>query len=242
MSKGEKKVQTLFAKEVSTHPTMVSTQHLSIKGKKIPGFCLLRSTHSQGRSTLDSAPRTACLQIWDSRSTQHQSRSTLDSVPRTTFSQVWDSVSTPPPGQVDTLRKDSILRWMFATCQPRAMGYQPRIVCPCTQRVSLESFGYKRSLIGPPSHQETQLTLRASQKFPGGYKRSSPSSALRVLPEDQFSPIQKPLKHPKEADPVEAFVGEEFKEDPTIPKCRASVLDFKIASLFPIQASTREYT
>ncbi|MQL69910.1 hypothetical protein Taro_002189, partial [Colocasia esculenta] len=33
---------------------------------------------------------------------------------------------------------------------------------------------------------------------------------------------KKPLKHPKEADPVEAFVGEEFKEDPTIPKCRAS--------------------
>ncbi|MQL72156.1 hypothetical protein Taro_004476, partial [Colocasia esculenta] len=183
-------VQTLFAKEVSTHPTMVSTQHLSIKGKKIPGFCLLRSTHSQGRSTLDSAPRTACLQIWHSRSTQHQSRSTLDSIPRTTFSQVWDSVSTPPPGQVDTLRKDSILRWMFSTCQPRAMGYQPRIVCPCTQRVSLESFRYKRSLIGPPSHQETQLTLRASKKFPGGYKRSSPSSTLRVLLEDQFSPIR----------------------------------------------------
>ncbi|MQL98314.1 hypothetical protein Taro_031022 [Colocasia esculenta] len=156
------KVQTLFAKEVSTHPTMVSTQHLSIKGKKIPGFCLLRSTHSQGRSTLDSAPRTTCLQIWDNRSTQHQSRSTLDSVPRTSFSQVWDCVSTPPPGQVDTLRKDSILRWMFATCQPRATGHQPRIVCPCTQRVSLESFRYKRSLFGPPSYQETQLTLRAS--------------------------------------------------------------------------------
>ncbi|MQL68125.1 hypothetical protein Taro_000378 [Colocasia esculenta] len=45
-------------------------------------------------------------------------------------SHIWDSVSTPPPGQVDTLRK-------------------------------------------------------------------------------------KPLKHPKEADPIEAFVGEEFKEDPT---------------------------
>ncbi|MQL91287.1 hypothetical protein Taro_023892 [Colocasia esculenta] len=53
---------------------------------------------------------------------------------------------------------------------------------------------------------------------------------------------QKPLKHPKEADPVEAFVREEFKEDPTIPKCRASVLDFKSAIFFPIQASTREYT
>ncbi|MQL72659.1 hypothetical protein Taro_004978, partial [Colocasia esculenta] len=53
---------------------------------------------------------------------------------------------------------------------------------------------------------------------------------------------QNPQKHSKEADPVEAFVGEEFKEDPTTPKCRASMLDFKIASFFPIQASTREYT
>ncbi|MQL68672.1 hypothetical protein Taro_000955 [Colocasia esculenta] len=69
---------------------------------------------------------------WDSRSTQDESRSTLDLVPRTTCFQVWDSVSTPPPGQVDTLRKDSNLRWMIATCQPRAMVYQPRIVCPCT--------------------------------------------------------------------------------------------------------------
>ncbi|MQM03870.1 hypothetical protein Taro_036660 [Colocasia esculenta] len=118
----KRKVQTLFAKEVSTHPTMVSTHQPRFKGKKIPGFRLLRSTHSQGRSTLDSVPRTACLQNWDSRSTQDQSRSTLDSVPRTAFSQVWDSVSTPPPGQVDTLRKDCNLNWMSATCQPRAMG------------------------------------------------------------------------------------------------------------------------
>ncbi|MQL88095.1 hypothetical protein Taro_020639, partial [Colocasia esculenta] len=76
-------------------------------------------------------------------------------------SHIWDSVSTPPPWQVDTLWKVCNIKWMAATCQPRPMGYQPRI---------------------------------------------------------------KPLKHPKEADPVEAFVGEEFKEDPTIPKCRASEL------------------
>ncbi|MQL85091.1 hypothetical protein Taro_017615, partial [Colocasia esculenta] len=43
-----------------------------------------------------------------------------------------------------------------------------------------------------PSIQKRDPTkaLRASWKFPGGYKRLSPSSALRVLLEDQFSPIQ----------------------------------------------------
>ncbi|MQM11801.1 hypothetical protein Taro_044714 [Colocasia esculenta] len=62
----------------------------------------------------------------------HQGRSTLDLVPRTACCQIWDSVSTPPPRQVDTLQKYSNLRWMIATCQPRAMVYQRRIVCPCT--------------------------------------------------------------------------------------------------------------
>ncbi|MQL80416.1 hypothetical protein Taro_012851 [Colocasia esculenta] len=101
----------------------------------------------------------------------HQSRSTLDLVPRTAYFQVWDSVSTPPPGQVDTLRKDSNLRWMIAMCHPRAMVYQPRIVCPYTQGVSLESFGYKKPPIGHPSHQETQRTLGASRKFPLAARR-----------------------------------------------------------------------
>ncbi|MQL79320.1 hypothetical protein Taro_011753 [Colocasia esculenta] len=106
MSKGEKKereqemiVQTLFAKEVSTHPTMVSTQQPRFKGKKV-------DTASE---QVDTGP---CSQ--------------------NSCSQIWDSVSTPPPGQVDTLRKDCNLNWMFATCQPRAMVYQPRIVCPWT--------------------------------------------------------------------------------------------------------------
>ncbi|MQL78891.1 hypothetical protein Taro_011325, partial [Colocasia esculenta] len=57
----------------------------------------------------------------EQRSTQYESRSTLDLVPRTACCQSWDSVSTPPPGQVDTLRKYSDLRWMIATCQPRAL-------------------------------------------------------------------------------------------------------------------------
>ncbi|MQL84756.1 hypothetical protein Taro_017267 [Colocasia esculenta] len=82
---------------------------------QIPGISVPRSTHSYSRSTLDPVPRTASLQNWDSRSTHSQS-----------------SVSTPPPGQVDTLRKVCNLKWMAATCQPRPMGYHPRIVCPYT--------------------------------------------------------------------------------------------------------------
>ncbi|MQM23955.1 hypothetical protein Taro_057025 [Colocasia esculenta] len=133
--KASNRYKHLFTKEVSTHPSMVSTHHLSLKGKKlkncldcvdtchrvcrhelqIPGISVPRSTHSQSRSTLDPVPRTTSLQNWDSRSTHSQS-----------------SVSTPPPGQVDTLRKVCNLKWMAATCQPRPMGNQPRIVCPYT--------------------------------------------------------------------------------------------------------------
>ncbi|MQL89860.1 hypothetical protein Taro_022437, partial [Colocasia esculenta] len=140
-SEYDTRVQTLFAKEVSTHPTTVSTQYPDSKAKRstqdqsrstldsVPRIACLqnwdsRSTQDQSRSTLDSVPKTACLQNWDSRSTQDQSRSTLDLVPKTTSSQIWDSVSTPPPGQVDTLRKDCNLNWMFATCQPRAMEFE----------------------------------------------------------------------------------------------------------------------
>ncbi|MQL71618.1 hypothetical protein Taro_003939, partial [Colocasia esculenta] len=101
-------VQRLFAKMVSTHPIMVSTQHLRLKGKKIPGISLPRSTQDEGRSTLDLVPRTTYFQNWDSRSTLPPE-------------QVWDSVSTPPPRQVDTLRKNPNLRWMIAMCHPRAM-------------------------------------------------------------------------------------------------------------------------
>ncbi|MQL96538.1 hypothetical protein Taro_029215 [Colocasia esculenta] len=141
--KGRVHVQTLFAKEVSTHPTMLSTQHLSIKGKKVDA---LSGQVDTGLSSQNSMFADLGQQV---DATPEQ----VDTGPcsQNILFSVWDSVSTPPPGQ-------------------------------------------------------------------------------------------KPLKHIKEADPVEAFVGEEFKEDPTIPKCRASVLDFKIASLFPIQASTREYT
>ncbi|MQL83698.1 hypothetical protein Taro_016193, partial [Colocasia esculenta] len=125
---------------------------------QIPGIRLPRSTQNEGRSTLDLVPRTTYFQNWDSRSTLPPE-------------QVWDSVSTPPTGQVDTLQKDSNLRWMIATCHPRAMVYQPRIVCPCTQGVSLEYFGYRKHPIDHPSHQETQRTLGASRKFPLAARR-----------------------------------------------------------------------
>ncbi|MQM00939.1 hypothetical protein Taro_033683 [Colocasia esculenta] len=139
-------VQTLFAKEVSTHPTMVSTQHLSIKGKKVDAL--------SGQVDTGSCSQNNSFQNWGQQVDTASEQVDTGPCSQNILFSVWDSVSTPPPGQVDTLRKDCNLDWMFATCQPRAMGYQPRIVCPCTQRVSLESFEYKRSLIGPPSHQK----------------------------------------------------------------------------------------
>ncbi|MQL81728.1 hypothetical protein Taro_014191 [Colocasia esculenta] len=92
-----------YAKDESTHPSMVSTHQHIFKGKmcknvetvsthvksvstRVAVFqksSLPRSTHSQSRSTLDPVSRTASLKNWVSRSTHSQSRSTLDPVPRT---------------------------------------------------------------------------------------------------------------------------------------------------------------
>ncbi|MQL69087.1 hypothetical protein Taro_001355 [Colocasia esculenta] len=103
-----------YAKDESTHPSMVSTHQHRFKGKMCKNvetvsthvksvstrvaICqkssLPRSTHSQSRSTLDPVHRTASLKNWDSRSTHSQSRSTLDPVPRTASLQIWDSRST----------------------------------------------------------------------------------------------------------------------------------------------------
>ncbi|MQM17404.1 hypothetical protein Taro_050373 [Colocasia esculenta] len=112
-----------YAKDESTHPSMVSTHQHRFKGKmcknvetvsthvksvltRVAVFqksSLPRSTHSQSRSTLDPVHRTDYLQIWDSRSTHSQSRSTLDPVPRTASLQIWDSaVSTHSVTRVDT--------------------------------------------------------------------------------------------------------------------------------------------
>ncbi|MQM20394.1 hypothetical protein Taro_053412, partial [Colocasia esculenta] len=81
-------VQTFYAKDVSTHPSMVSTHHHRRKEKlckNVKSVSTLvksvstrvavfqssqgRSTHSRGRSTVDPVPRTASLRNWDSRST-----------------------------------------------------------------------------------------------------------------------------------------------------------------------------
>ncbi|MQM00185.1 hypothetical protein Taro_032916 [Colocasia esculenta] len=132
-----------MTREVSTHPSMVSTHHLSVKGKKlkncldcvdtcqrvcrhelqIPGISVPRSTHSQSRSTLDPVPRTASLQNWDSRSTHSQSRSTLDPVPRTASLQIWDSRSTHSQSKStrDLLPRTSVL--IFGTvCRHHHQG------------------------------------------------------------------------------------------------------------------------
>ncbi|MQM15261.1 hypothetical protein Taro_048203 [Colocasia esculenta] len=78
-----------YAKDVSTHPSMVSTHQHRLKEKLCKNVKSVsthvksvstrvavfqrsrvpRSTHSQSRSTLDPVPRTASLRNWDSRST-----------------------------------------------------------------------------------------------------------------------------------------------------------------------------
>ncbi|MQL87901.1 hypothetical protein Taro_020442, partial [Colocasia esculenta] len=187
-----------YAKDESTHPSMVSTHQHRFKGKMCKNVetvlthvksvstqvavfqksSLPRSTHSQSRSTLDPVHRTYYLQIWDSRSTHSQSRSTLDPVPRTASLQIRDSRSTLPPGQVDTLRKLFILKLMAATLHKRE---------------------------GPNS-------LRASKKLLAAKK----SSCLLPLLSKCFQKTNShQFKHFKEADPVEDFLGEEFEEDPT---------------------------
>ncbi|MQM18197.1 hypothetical protein Taro_051187, partial [Colocasia esculenta] len=103
-----------YAKDESTHPSMVSTHQHRFKGKMCKNVetvsthvksvstqvaifqksSLPRSTHSQSRSTLDPVSRTASLKNWVSRSTHSQSRSTLDPVPKTASLQIWDSRST----------------------------------------------------------------------------------------------------------------------------------------------------
>ncbi|MQL92577.1 hypothetical protein Taro_025203 [Colocasia esculenta] len=109
-----KRYKHFYAKDESTHPSMVSTHQHIFKGKmcknvdtvsthvksvstRVAVFqksSLPRSTHSQSRSTLDPVSRTTSLKNWVSRSTHSQSRSTLDPVPRIASLQIWDSRST----------------------------------------------------------------------------------------------------------------------------------------------------
>ncbi|MQL81043.1 hypothetical protein Taro_013497 [Colocasia esculenta] len=84
-------VQTLFAKEVSTHPTMVSTQQPRFKGKKVDTGL---SSQNNLFAELGQQVDTASEQVDTGPCSQNS------------CSQIWDNVSTPPPGQVDTLRKD----------------------------------------------------------------------------------------------------------------------------------------
>ncbi|MQM23172.1 hypothetical protein Taro_056235, partial [Colocasia esculenta] len=153
-----------------------------------------------------------------------------------------DSVSTPPPGQVDTLREVFILKWNGATCQPRPMGINLGSRALIPKRYLWTLLGIKGPLLALHPRKRDPTASQSLLKVPWRLQEVVSLLCSPVLPEDQFSPIQNPQKHSKEANPVEAFVGEEFKEDPKTPKCRASALDFKIASYFPIQASTREYT
>ncbi|MQL68090.1 hypothetical protein Taro_000363 [Colocasia esculenta] len=109
-----------YAKDESTHPSMVSTHQHIFKGKmcknvetvsthvksvstRVAVFqksSLPRSTHSQSRLTLDPVSRTASLKNWVDTGSSSQN----------SLLHILDSASTLPPGQVDTLRKLFILK------------------------------------------------------------------------------------------------------------------------------------
>ncbi|MQM00797.1 hypothetical protein Taro_033534 [Colocasia esculenta] len=93
---------------------MVSTQQPRFKGKKVDAGPEQVDTRLSSQNSLFAE----LGQQVDTASEQ------VDTGPcsQNSCSQIWDSVSTPPPGQVDTLRKDCNLNWMFATCQPRVMS------------------------------------------------------------------------------------------------------------------------
>ncbi|MQM01250.1 hypothetical protein Taro_034010 [Colocasia esculenta] len=178
------KYKHFYAKDESTHPSMVSTHQHRFKGKmcknvetvsthvksvstRVAVFqksSLPRSTHYQSRSTLDPVSRTASLKNWDSRSTHSQSRSTLDPVPRTASLQIWDSRSTHSrAGRHGTFFPEQLLTYSGQCVDTTTMA----------GRHTTETFHPK------------------------------------------VDGCHTPLKHSKEADPIEDSFGEEFEEDPT---------------------------
>ncbi|MQL67841.1 hypothetical protein Taro_000126, partial [Colocasia esculenta] len=127
-----------YAKGVSTHPSMVSRQQHRFNGKMCKNVetvstrvksvstrvAVFQKSVHPGRHTLRAEPGQQVDTLTEQVDTGPSSQNNIF--------HILGSVSTPPPGQVDTLRKDFILKWMGATCQPRPMGNQPRIVCPYT--------------------------------------------------------------------------------------------------------------
>ncbi|MQL87133.1 hypothetical protein Taro_019668 [Colocasia esculenta] len=143
-------VQTLFAKEVSTHPTMVSTQQPRFKGKKTTQVDALSRQVNTGLSSqnsmfaelgqqVDAGPEQVDTGISSQNSmfaelgqqvdTASEQVNTGPCCQNSLFS-IWDSVSTPPPGRVDTLRKDCNLNWMSTQHQSRStLDLVPRTAC-----------------------------------------------------------------------------------------------------------------
>ncbi|MQL79237.1 hypothetical protein Taro_011676 [Colocasia esculenta] len=127
--------------------------------------------------------------------------------------------------QVDTLSEQVDTRPSSQNNQFEELGQQVDTLSelvdtePSSQNISSHIWDSVSTL--PPGQVDT---LREALYWPSIHVRD-PTASQRLL-KVPWRLQEKPLKHPKEADPVEAFVGEEFKEDPTIPKCKASVLDF----------------
>ncbi|MQM09227.1 hypothetical protein Taro_042095, partial [Colocasia esculenta] len=202
-----------YVKDESTHPSMVSTHQHRFKGKMCKNVETV-STHVKSVSTRvavfqkSSLPRSTHSQ---SRSTHSQSRSTLDPVPRTASLQIWDSRSTHSrAGRHGT----------FFPEQPST--YSGQCVDTTTRA-------------GPNS-------LRASKKLLAAKKSSCLLPLLsKCFQKTNSHQFKTSLKHSKEADPVEDFLGEEFEEDPTsqIAEHRLGLQASQVPSQFKLlQGST----
>ncbi|MQM10329.1 hypothetical protein Taro_043219, partial [Colocasia esculenta] len=117
-------VQTLFAKEVSTHPTMVSTQQPRFKGKKVDA---LSGQVDTGLSSQNSM----FVELGQQVDAGPEQVDTGVSSQNSLFSGLGQCVDTTTRAGRHTTER---LQPKLDVCHVSAKGdgYQPRIVCPCT--------------------------------------------------------------------------------------------------------------
>ncbi|MQM19577.1 hypothetical protein Taro_052583 [Colocasia esculenta] len=124
-----------YAKDVSTHPSMVSTHQHRFKGNMCKNVETV-STRVKSVSTrvevfqvdtlseqVDTRPSSQNSQFEELGQQVDTLKEQIDTGPssQNSLSHILDSVSTLPPGQVDTLRNLFILKLKAATCPSKAI-------------------------------------------------------------------------------------------------------------------------
>ncbi|MQM04504.1 hypothetical protein Taro_037303 [Colocasia esculenta] len=172
-----------YAKDESTHPSMVSTHQHRFKAKCVDTL----SEQVDTRSRFQNSQFEELGQQVDTLSEQ------VDTTPSSQNSQF-----AYLGQQVDTLKSKSTRDPL-----PRTAFYIFWTVCRHYHQGSL----HKR---------EGQNSLRASKKLLEAKKSSCLLPLLsKCFQKTNSHQFKTSLKHSKEADPVEDFLGEEFEEDPT---------------------------